>query len=443
MGSTTRSACVLGVLALAAAGIVSAAPADQGGVTVHAVPAAYAAEAAAAIDVVDERTVIDVGHVDAVAPRLVDGRFRTLFKDSRTTDVVWREPGSVIMHLTAKGKQTIPDPADGLSFIGGPGDTFYSVPQTQDPELLWAGWSTEAFQSADIQGNFTMSLDKVEGPGQLLIFEWTPFGEPMMRFDTRDGLPDTYEVPARTHEHANWAVTKEGVYRMTFTYKATLSSGEEVADSQVFTMAVGDVDLDGISLPGDGGGETGGGSTGGGAADGGAASGGSTSGGAADGGSTGGGSPSGGTGDGGTTGGGSTSAGSASGGSTSGGSTSGGSTSGGVTSVGSTSDGSTSGGAADGGSTSGGSGGGGSTDGGSTSGGSTSGGSASGGGSATGDTTAGGSTGGSLAATGAGMAVPLGVGAVALVGVGAGTSFCLYRRRTRGASEPTPAANES
>ncbi|MGW4490828.1 choice-of-anchor M domain-containing protein, partial [Streptomyces sp. NPDC004376] len=317
MRATTRSACVMGVLALTAAGIVSAVPAGHGGVALHAVSAAYAPETAAS-DVVDERTVIDVGHVDAVAPRMVDGRFRTLFKDSRTTDVVWREPGSVIMHLTAQGKQTVPDPADGLSFIGGPGDVFYSIPQTQDPELLWAGWSTEAFQSADIQGNFTMSLDKVEGPGELLIFEWTPFGEPMMRFDTRDGLPDTYEVPARTHEHANWVFTKEGVYRMTFTYKATLSSGEEVADSQVFTMAVGDVDLDGISLPGDGGGATGGGSTDGGSTDGGSSDGGSTDGGSSDGGSTDGGSTDGGSSDGGSTDGGSTDGGSSDGGSTDG-----------------------------------------------------------------------------------------------------------------------------
>ncbi|WP_158684976.1 choice-of-anchor M domain-containing protein [Streptomyces sp. LaPpAH-108] len=411
---------------------------------------AYAPEPAAS-EVADERTVIDVGHVDAVAPRLVNGAFRTLFKDSRTSDVVWREPGSVIMHLTAKGRQTIPDPADGLSFIGAPGDVFYSIPQTQDPALLWAGWSTEAFQSTDIQGNFTMSLDKVEGPGELLIFEWTPFGEPMMRFDTRDGLPDTYEVPARTHEHANWVFTQDGVYRMTFTYKATLGSGEEVSDSQVFTMAVGDVDLDEVSLPGDGG-STVGGATGGGSADGGSTTGGSTDGGSSEGGSTGGDSSNGGSADGGSTGGGSTSGGPASGGaadgggtaaggSTSGGATSGGSADGGSTTGGTTDGGSMDGGAADGGSADGGSTGGGSTAGDSTSGGSGTGGSTAGG--STGGTTTGGPAGGKLADTGAGMAIPLGVGGAALLGVGAGTSMYLYRRKSRGTSGTTPGANAS
>lgn len=199
---------------------------------------------------------------------------------------MWREPTSVIMHLTSKGRETIPDPADGLAFIGDPGDTYYSIPQTQNPEVLWAGLNTEAFQSADIQGKFDLSLDEVEGPGELLVFGWSPFGEPLMRFETRDGLPDTYKVPARTHEHANWAFTEEGVYRLTFTFGAELASGEKVSDSQVFTMAVGDVDPAEVTLPGEGA-ETGG-TTDGGAADGGSTDGGSTDAGSTDGGGVGG-----------------------------------------------------------------------------------------------------------------------------------------------------------
>ncbi|MET9880022.1 choice-of-anchor M domain-containing protein [Actinacidiphila glaucinigra] len=400
---------------------------------IHGVPAAYAAESAAS-DVISERIVIDTGHVDAIAPRMVDGKFRTLFKDSRTASAVWREPGSVIMHLTSKGKQTIPDPADGLSFLGNAGDTFYSIPQTQDPEVLWAGWSTEAFQNSDIQGNFTLSLDKVEGPGGLLLFEWTPFGEPMMRFDSRDGLPDAYEVPARTHEHANWVFTKEGVYRMTFTFRATLPSGQEVSDSQVFTMAVGDVNPDEVQLPGDEdpGGSTDGGSTDGGSSDGGASDGGSTDGGSTDGGSTDGGSTDGGSTDGGSTDGGSTDGGSTDGGSTDGGSTDGGSTDGGSTDGGSTDGGSTDGGSTDGGSTDGGSTDGGPTDGGSTDGGSSDGGSTDGG------STDGASSGGGLAETGAGAAIPLGLSGAALLGAGAGTAVFLHRRKTRGMPETTP-----
>ncbi|WP_206300627.1 choice-of-anchor M domain-containing protein, partial [Streptomyces scopuliridis] len=359
---------MVGVLALAAAGLVSVGGVDSGGTAAGAVSVAYGADPAvdpAPNDVVDERIVIDSGHVDAIAPRLVEGKFRTLFRDSRTSNAVWHEPTSVIMHLTSKSKETIPDPAGGLAFIGNPGDVYHSIPQTQNPEVLWAGWNTEAFQAADIQGEFELSLDEVEGPGSLLVFGWSPFGEPLMRFDTRDGLPDTYHVPARTHEHANWAFTEEGVYRMTFTFKARLASGEDVSDSQVFTMAVGDVDPDGVSLPGDGGdvgGQTGGGD--GGATDGGASGG--VTGGGASGGVTGGGT------DGGSTGGGSTNGGATDGGSADGGTTDGGATDGGAS-------GGVTGGGTDGGSTGGGSTNGGATDGGSADGGTTDGGATDGG----------------------------------------------------------------
>ncbi|MFJ6070905.1 choice-of-anchor M domain-containing protein [Streptomyces sp. NPDC093065] len=264
MGSLARSACVVGALGLTLSGLLSASAEAYGAGRV--VGGAYTADAGAAAvaeDVHDERIVIDQGHVDAVAPRMVDGTFRTLFRDSRTSDVVWHEPESVIMHLTSQGREVVPDPAGGAAFIGEAGDVYYMIPQVQDSALLWAGWSTEAFASSSVQGKLSFSLDQVEGPGGVLVFGWSPFGEPLMRFDSRDGLPDTYGVPAVTHEHANWVFTEPGVYRLTFTVAATLASGERVEDSQTYTMAVGDIDPDDVPLPGDPGGDTGG-STGGG-----------------------------------------------------------------------------------------------------------------------------------------------------------------------------------
>ncbi|MFA3875811.1 choice-of-anchor M domain-containing protein [Streptomyces sp. MMCC 100] len=261
MGSLARSACVVGALSLTLSGLLSAS-AEADGVS-RAVGGAYEADAGTvAEDVHDERIVIDQGHVDAVAPRMVDGTFRTLFRDSRTSDIVWREPESVIMHLTSEGREVVPEPAGGAAFIGEAGHVYYLIPQVQDSALLWAGWSTEAFSSSSVQGKLSFSLDQVEGPGGVLVFGWSPFGEPLMRFDSRDGLPDTYGVPAVTHEHANWVFTEPGVYRLTFTVAATLASGEQVKDSQTYTMAVGDIDPDDVPLPGDPGGDTGG-STGG------------------------------------------------------------------------------------------------------------------------------------------------------------------------------------
>ncbi|MFI1023325.1 choice-of-anchor M domain-containing protein [Streptomyces olivaceus] len=425
----------MGALALSMAGLVSAGAASGTDSVSTAVPAAHAAPLAAdpaASDVVDERIVIDTGHVDAIAPRMVDGEFRTLFKDSRTTEVVWREPRSVIMHLTTAGELTIPEA--GYDFLGAPGDVIYLIPQTQNPEVLWAGWSTEAFRDADIQGTFELSLSTLEGPGQLLMFDWDMFGQAVMKFDSTDGVGDTYPVAAQTHEHSNWAFTEPGVYRLGFNFSATLASGEVVSDSQIFTMAVGDVDTDSIALPGDDGdGGTDGGQTGGGTSDGGTTdggqTGGTTNGGTTDGGQTGG------TTDGGTTDGGQTS-GTTNGGTTDGGTSNGGTAEGGTTDGGQTS-GTTNGGTTDGGTSNGGTAEGGTTDGGQTGDNGTTGavtGGATGGGSTSGGT----SPSGGLAQTGAGLALPLGASGAALLVVGAGAAVYLHRRKQQsGAADGT------
>ncbi|MEU6497274.1 choice-of-anchor M domain-containing protein [Streptomyces sp. NPDC046984] len=203
--------------------------------------------------VISERTVIDVGHVDAVSPRMVDGTFRSLLLDDRDAlNPVWRTPESVILHLTQDGAVTLSEDDPGFLFLGAPGDTIYTIPQTQDPDLIWAGWSTQSFTSADVAGDMQLSLDIVEGPGDVLLWQWSPFGEPEMIIDGRNGLPATYAVPPGTHQHANWAFTQPGVYRLTFRWSAELADGTHVEDASKYTFAVGDVDTSTIELPSDG-----------------------------------------------------------------------------------------------------------------------------------------------------------------------------------------------
>jgi surface-anchored protein len=88
----------------------------------------------------------------------------------------------------------------------------------------------------------TWSLDRVEGPGQLAIYLFSPFGQPQIVFTSGDGVPDRYEIPLGTHAHGNWAFTREGVYRVTFTQSATLASGAQVRDTEVVTFVIGAVD---------------------------------------------------------------------------------------------------------------------------------------------------------------------------------------------------------
>ncbi|QKW17779.1 hypothetical protein HUT16_00740 [Kitasatospora sp. NA04385] len=199
-----------------------------------------------------ERTVIDSGHVDAVSPRIADGAFQSLLLDDRDALApVWRTPESVILHLTEAGALHLTDDTTGFEFLGSPGHTVYCIPQTQDPAVIWAGWSTQSFTPDDVTGDLTLALDAVDGPGDVVLWEWSPFGEAEPVLDSRAGLPAAYPVPSNTHQHANWAFTEPGVYRLTFTWSADLNGTGRVSDSSVYTFAVGDIDTSTITLPGD------------------------------------------------------------------------------------------------------------------------------------------------------------------------------------------------
>ena len=238
--------------ALITLGSLAAAPAATAESGAPAATAA-AAQAPAEAPVHSERTVIDVGHVDAISPRMVGGAFRTLLLDDREALApVWRTPGSVILHLTQAGAVTISDDTPGFFFLGAPGTTIHTIPQTQDPDVIWAGWSTQSFTSDDVRGDMRLTLEGVDGPGDVVLWEWSPFGEPEMVIDGRAGLPASYPVPTFTHQHANWAFTRPGVYRLKFTWSADLVKGGTVSDTAVYTFAVGDLDTSAITLPGDG-----------------------------------------------------------------------------------------------------------------------------------------------------------------------------------------------
>ncbi|MGW3974489.1 choice-of-anchor M domain-containing protein [Streptomyces ardesiacus] len=248
--------------------------------------------AAEAADVIQTQKVfIDDGHVDAVAGKMVDGKLRTLFKDSRNpANIVWREPSSVVLHIDQDAKEKVPTNS-AYSFLGQAGSDFWLIPQVQKQSVVWAGWNTEELDSGDLKGPLDMKLTKVSGPGSLAIWETAGLGGAKVLYNTKDGLPDAQKVNLGVHAHGNWGFSKEGVYKVTFQFSGTLANGQAASDTRTYTFAVGDLDPDGVN-PGGGtgdGGSTGGGS-GGSATGGSGGTGGTTGGGTATGGTSGGGS---------------------------------------------------------------------------------------------------------------------------------------------------------
>jgi surface-anchored protein len=207
------------------------------------------------------RVVLDEGHVDAVAPRLLDGKLQIQVKDGATVGQVggqvhWREPGDVTFHVKPVAKAALPDDS-GLAFLGRPGAEIFLLPQQQQAGILWTGWSTEELHADQVAGPVSWRLTKVDGPGAFGIFTTGSFGDSTVIFNSTDGLPDSHSVDLGTHAHANWGFAKQGVYRLTFDVTAKLSDGRTVSDSEVYTFTVGVADP-GNAAPGSGGGDTGG-----------------------------------------------------------------------------------------------------------------------------------------------------------------------------------------
>lgn len=210
------------------------------------------------------RIVLDEGHVDAVAPRLLDGKLQIQVKDGVTVgqaggQVHWREPGGVTFHVKPATRTALPDDTR-LAFLGRPGEEIFLLPQQQQAGILWTGWSTEELHAGQVASPITWRLTKVDGPGVFGVFTTGSFGDSTVIFNSADGLPDSHLVDLGTHAHANWGFGKQGVYRLTFDATAKLSDGRTVSDTEVYTFAVGAVDPDNAAPAGGGDSGTGSGS---------------------------------------------------------------------------------------------------------------------------------------------------------------------------------------
>lgn len=190
-------------------------------------------------------TVLNNGHVD-VASLVEGGRLVTRIKDTTrsSTDPVWRETARTVLQLLPSARARVPaDPA--YAFLGAPGDAFYQVTQTQQRDLLWPGWSTEAIALDATTGGVSWALVDIAGPGRFSLYETDSFGTPTVLFSTADGITqaDRLTIPKNTHAHGSWAFSHEGNYCLSMQRAAQLSDGRTVTDAFVLAIAVGTADV--------------------------------------------------------------------------------------------------------------------------------------------------------------------------------------------------------
>ncbi|MER8047779.1 choice-of-anchor M domain-containing protein [Streptomyces sp. NPDC094032] len=204
------------------------------------------------------RTVLDGGHLD-LAARLRNGRLDFMIKDGTVAGrTVWREPSDVVLHFDPRHAIVVPPHEEVPQFegFGEPGERLWVDKDFASQEgLLWPGWSTMEILPADIEGPVKVTFPKIDGPGRLVLGQWADDPELGVRIGvTVDGAkPDPGSVDLRpfSHSHPLWILDAEGVYRITLEMTATLPSGTKVSDRETLAVAVGDVDVSKV-VPGEG-----------------------------------------------------------------------------------------------------------------------------------------------------------------------------------------------
>lgn len=190
--------------------------------------------------------VLDSGHVDLGPKFDDDGTWQLMIHDDAAradanATSVWRYPEETAFHVVDEAELTVPDD-DAYDFLGAePGSTVWVVPQTQNPDVVWMGWNTQDPDVMEtIDRGATLTLDGVEGPGQMTVYlQSGSFEAPQRLWTSADASAQSMWLDVNTHTHANWVFTEPGVYLVKVTVSADLVDGTSVSDTALLRFAVG------------------------------------------------------------------------------------------------------------------------------------------------------------------------------------------------------------
>jgi surface-anchored protein len=102
--------------------------------------------------------------------------------------------------------------------LGNAGDPLWILPQNPYNGVPYVGVSAETVPAGVFNDPFTLTLTRLEGPGQFIVWQTGSFGSYDVKMDTRDGIGpnDKLTLLVGGHAHYNWGFTTNGVYRAYF-----------------------------------------------------------------------------------------------------------------------------------------------------------------------------------------------------------------------------------
>jgi len=184
----------------------------------------------------DPRVIAGI-HTDAVAPFVdtVGGEQRLVLASRADVDGQHGKrftASDVLFHLEDNAKATVPP---GFEFLGPVGSDTWIAPMTQEPGVLWPGFSTEGIPAGVLDGNAVeLRLQSVDGPGTFHLFTVGAFGNATQLLTV--GGP-AWKLSTNQHVHANWAFSAAGRYELTFRADAKIG-GTPVSGTTTYAFHV-------------------------------------------------------------------------------------------------------------------------------------------------------------------------------------------------------------
>ncbi|MDK8663783.1 choice-of-anchor M domain-containing protein [Corynebacterium coyleae] len=185
-----------------------------------------------------ERALIKAGHMDMALVGEGSSLSTVLIDDSDPLHPAHRPSGSFIFAVPDSARTDLPDSVRD-SFPGSPAQ-MWILPQAQDKNLPWLGFSTTGVPASAIEegSRITVSMRDVTGPGRLMTWHEDLRG---LRIELDSGDPSkTLQYPVNAHDHQGFGFTEPGIYTATFVYSGTTRDGEAFEKELVATFAVGD-----------------------------------------------------------------------------------------------------------------------------------------------------------------------------------------------------------
>ncbi|WP_295910034.1 choice-of-anchor M domain-containing protein [uncultured Actinomyces sp.] len=156
--------------------------------------------------------------VDSGAPT----NYSLVLKDDSLTGEktsVMRAIDSVTWKVGVNARFTRPQSLSDPSYdvLGAIGESSYVLPETQNPDIVWPGVSTEGIDYSQFPKGIDYELKVVESPkdSRVSFFQGGTFGGPAnIMVDSADPAKSLIHTDSPTHMHANWVFSRPGHYRL-------------------------------------------------------------------------------------------------------------------------------------------------------------------------------------------------------------------------------------